>query len=151
MNLRTTRLEKLLALRERELQSCKIALAQTETRLRAAEQECAEQQEQLRNAARLHRGDGTTRSAQDYQSASDWLRARVVLLEKSLAQKSIVEKSVREAIKACQEAEREKKKIELLLEKLREEMRLEANREEQKVTDELAAQKSAQRQRSGVA
>jgi len=151
VSLRTTRLEKLLTLRERELQSCKIALAQAEAKLRVAEQECADQQEQLRNAARLHRGDGTIRSAQDYQSASDWLRARVVLLEKSLAAKSVVEKGVQEAVRACQEAEREKKKIELVLEKLREELRLEANREEQKVTDELAAQKTAQRQRSGVA
>jgi flagellar export protein FliJ len=151
MEARTARLQKLLSLRERELDLARSELAKAEAKLRAAEQHCALEQEQLRNAARLHRGDGATRSAQDFQSVSDWLRARVVALEQSLAAKSVVEKAVQTAVRACQDAEREKKKIELVLERIREEMRLEANREEQKTTDELAAQKTAQRQRSDVA
>lgn len=79
--------------------------------------------------------------AQDFEAKSDWLKATVQALERLLDQKRLAEESVRAARAVQMHAERERRKVELLLEKIREEEKVVAVRAEQKETDEVAQTK----------
>lgn len=151
MSKRSARFKKLLSLRERELDVARAELARANAALQAAALQTAEQQEKLRAAARLHRGDGAPRTAEALHEASEWLRHSVVLLDRCMFDERQAAAKVSGATGAVQRAEGEKRKIELLLERLLEEERLLELREEQKSTDEVAAQKGLTRHREPMA
>lgn len=133
---------RLLALRERELDEKKRLSAQSEAALRSAVTRVQEGQDALRKAATGFRvSPGEARMAQDFEAKSDWLKATVQALERLLDQKRLAEESVRAARAVQMHAERERRKVELLLEKIREEEKVVAVRAEQKETDEVAQTK----------
>lgn len=128
-----------MSLRERELDDKKRLLAQTEHALREATRRVQEGQDALRKAAMGFRVPaGEARAAQDFEAQSDWLKATVQALERLMEQRRLQEERVRAAKTAQTNAERERRKVELVLEKIREEERVIAGRLEQKETDEIA-------------
>jgi flagellar export protein FliJ len=135
---RSARFDKLLSLRQRELDQQKVALAKANELLRKAEQATLACQDELRHAARLHRGDGAPRTAEELRESSDWLRDRVLLLEKRMQEENLRRTGVQQATVQMQRAEREKRKIELVIERILAEEAAEKTREDQRQTDELA-------------
>lgn len=142
---RIPRFSRLLALRERELEEQKRLVAKAEQALREATVRVQEGQEALRKAATGFRvAPGESRLIQDFEVKSDWLKATVQALEKLMEQRRFAEERVRAQKGAQMKAERERRKIELLLEKIREEERIALVRAEQKDTDEVAQAKLSQ-------
>jgi flagellar export protein FliJ len=147
MRSRSARFEKLLTLRVRELDLKKADLARANDGLRRAQEFTQERQEQLRQAARLYRGDGEPRNAAELLQSSEWLRDRVSALERSLQDEQRARQAVEKVQGTVIQAEREKRKMELLLERIHEEELAERTREEQRQTDEVAQQKTQSRAR----
>lgn len=139
---RIARFARLLKLREHELDDRKRASARALTALHDTRCEVANEQTKLREAALAYRlEDGEARSAQDFIAHGDWLKDRIKRLEKAMERERLAQERVRQSELARTRAEREKRKVELVLEKLHAEAKEIEARQEQQQTDELAAQK----------
>ena len=137
---RRQRFERLLRLRQREVDKKRAALAQANEAMRVTRLALEEAQTALRDAARLYRlPAGQSRSAEAFMEAGQWLRDRVKLVERALVAQEHMKEKVRIAETGVKEAEREKRKVETLLQRIAEEERLEQNRREQIEQDEMAS------------
>jgi len=137
---RRKRFERLLGLRERELDNRSSDVARAKKALESTRLALEESQHALREAALRWRVEpGDARPAAEWSQAGDWLQTRVLALERAMKTQNLAKERVRQTTVLLQQAEREKRKIEKLLERIAlEEKQLELVAD-QKATDELAA------------
>ncbi len=141
---RRQRFERLLRLRQRELDQKQANLARAQSDMATTRRALEEAQSCLRRAALNYRLEpGQSRSAEEFCEASAWLADRVKLVEQALLAQDSSKEKVRLAQLAVQGAEKEKRKISTLLERIADEERQMNNRREQIEQDEIAGRLGA--------
>lgn len=150
MRSRRQRFERLLALRERELEERRTESARARAALRETRLALEIAHAAFRAAVESARArDGEDRRVDEWTERSDWMQSKAKDVEKALETHDLARQRERVTTSMVQKAEREKRKIEKLLVRIREEeMRLAIVRD-QKETDEVAARKSLARSLDG--
>jgi|GEM_PF-2168757 len=145
---RRKRFEKLLALRQRELDQKQAEVSRALQAQRESKQAVDDAQEDLTRAAQGWRGEaGETRTADSYLEAGAWLQRQIQEVEKTINKYELASERVRLTQLGVQKAEQAKRQIETLLERLDREQASEEARIEQIDQDELAARLSMAKRR----
>ena len=142
MSPRRTRIEKVITVREKELDQRVAKLADT----RAAEARALSVEEQKRReleeaeSSRLRMAEeGEALSASSWIEANEWLQSRQKHLEQARHVASKAEVETRKAQTAVMAARTDLKKVELLSERIQQQEQSEAQKVERRLEDELAS------------
>lgn len=145
---RRKRFEKLLSLRQRELDQKRAEATRAVGAMRDARVALEASQKKLHQAASEWRvSPGSTRSANSFLDAGAWLQSRIKEVERSLKTCELAKERVRLTNIQVQQAEKAKRQIETLLARIDHEQSIETARVEQKDQDEIATRLSLRRAR----
>lgn len=141
MSPRRTRIEKVVTLREKELDKRVAQLSEQ----RVAEQRAATLEEQKKlevqeaSESRLRLTEGEALSAMSWIEANEWLHSRQRGLEKAKLDTARAQVETRKAQGAVMTARSDLKKVELLSERIQHQEEAEAQKAERRLEDELSA------------
>lgn len=142
MRSRRQRFERLLALRERELEERRTEAARARAALRETRLALEVAHAALRTATEARRPrDGEELRVDEWSERTAWIQAKTLEVEQALSTHDLARQRERVTTAMVQRAEREKRKIEKLLVRIREEEVRVALVRDQKETDEIAARK----------
>jgi flagellar export protein FliJ len=143
---RRKRFEKLLNLRQRELDQKRAESTRAVSAMRDARVTLEAAQKNLHHTANDWRvPQGGARRADSFLDAGAWLQSRIKEVERSLRTCDLAKERVRLTNLQVQRAEKAKRQIETLIERLDKEQSIESARVEQKDQDEIATRLSLRR------
>ena len=143
---RRKRFEKLLTLRQRELDQKRAEATRAAGAMRDARVALEAAQKNLHHAAGNWRVPaGEPRRADSFLDAGAWLQSRIKEVERSLKTCNLAKERVRLTNIQVQQAEKAKRQIETLLTRIDKEQSIENARIEQKDQDEIATRLSMRR------
>lgn len=140
---RRKRFERLLGLRDRELEQRKGDAARSRVARNESQEALLKSQEALKQAASGYRvGSGQSRMAADFEVVGAWLKQQVSEVEKAMIYHKQACERLRLTTLEVQKAQKAKRQIETLLLRVTHEEDKERNVAEQKEQDELATRLS---------